>query len=254
MQYGDGLFETLRNNNGEILFFSDHFERLTAGMEALKIEVPHQFTQAFFHKQFLDLAYREGISSNSRLRLGVFRGGKGLYQPESRSAEYYLQISPMNKDIKWENKKCELGVFDEVPKNYSAISFFKSANALPYVMAAIFKDDHKFDDCILLNSFGKVADAISSNIFWIEKNQIFTAPLSDGGIAGVMAKNLVALLKQRHVSVKERSIYSNELENADEMFLTNVSWGIKPVTKFHNKDFSTSQSKEIFHLLKEILK
>jgi branched-chain amino acid aminotransferase len=160
----------------------------------------------------------------------------------------------MNKDIKWEDKKWELGVFDEVPKNYSSISFFKSANALPYVMAAIFKDDHKFDDCILLNSFGKVADAISSNIFWIEKNQIFTAPLSDGGIAGVMAKNLVALLKQRHVSVKERSIYSNELENADEMFLTNVSWGIKPVTKFHNKDFSTSQSKEIFHLLKEILK
>jgi branched-chain amino acid aminotransferase len=254
IQYGDGLFETLRNHNGEILFFQDHFDRLIEGMRALKINVPVHFTLPFFHKQFLDLAYRDGMASNARLRIGVFRSGKGIYTPESHSAEFYLQIIPLNKGFEWEDRKCELGVYSQIPKNYSSISFFKSANALPYVMAAIFKVDHNFDDCILLNSFGKIADAISSNIFWLERKRIFSVPMADGGVAGVMSKNLIAILKHHRFFVEEKSITPHDLAKADEVFLTNVIWGIKPVTRFHNTEFSTLQAKEIFNLLKEILK
>ncbi|HUM47495.1 MAG TPA: aminotransferase class IV, partial [Chitinophagales bacterium] len=184
MSYGDGLFESIRIHNGEILFFEDHIDRLFAGMKALKMEVPEYFSNFFFHKQLVDLAQKERIAGNARVRLSVFRSGGGLYHPLLQQPEYFLQVIPLQHGYEWSAEDCELGIFRDVPKDYSAISFFKSINALPYVMAAIFRQENQLGECILLNSFGKITDAVSSNIFWTAKDIFYTTPVADGGVEG----------------------------------------------------------------------
>ena len=146
INYGDGMFEGMRIHNGEILFFEDHLDRMFRAMKALKIEVPDDFTGAFFHKQIIDLAHKEQVASNARLRIGVFRRGGGLYEPQSSGAEYFIEIIPMEKGYAWNDLPCEVAVFTDIQKNFSSISFFKSLNALPYVMAAIFKKEKNMGD------------------------------------------------------------------------------------------------------------
>lgn len=253
MSFGDGLFESIRIHNGEILFFEDHIDRLFAGMKALKMEVPEYFSNFFFHKQLVDLAQKEGIAGNARVRLSVFRSGGGLYQPLLQQPAYFLQVIPLQHGYEWSAEDCELGIFRDVPKDYSAISFFKSINALPYVMAAIFRQENQLGECILLNSFGKIADAVSSNIFWTAKDIFYTTPVADGGVDGVLRKKLIHLFSQHQLSFREVSVTPEALTTADEVFVTNAGWGIKPITKFGDKIFGTAKTKEVFRMLYDSL-
>ncbi|MFI5135312.1 MAG: aminotransferase class IV [Chitinophagales bacterium] len=253
MNYGDGMLEGMRIHNGEILFFEDHLDRMFRAMKALKLEVRDDFTAAFFHKQIIDLGRASQIGNNARVRIGIFRSGGGLYEPQSNTSEFFIEIIPMEKGYEWNDSMCEVAVFPDVQKYFSSISFFKSMNALAYVMAAIFKKEKNLDDCFLLNSDGKIADAISSNLFWIEKGKIFSPTVSDGGVDGVMRKNLIRLLPQNNFSFEEKSIKPDELKSADEVFLTNVGWAIKPVTHFEGKIFQTEIAKQLFILLMESL-
>jgi len=247
--YGDGLFESIRVHHGEILFLKDHIDRMLRGMKALKMEVSGNFTETFFHKQVVDLLREEKISGNARIRIGVFRGGGGLYEPRENSAEYFIEVIPLERGYDWSGSSCSIGVFRDIHKNLSSISFFKSMNELPNVLAAIFKKENDLDDCLLLNSQGSIADAISSNIFWIEDDKIFSPPVADGGVEGVMRKNLIRLMTNQKISVSEKSISPDEIKSAGEIFLTNVGWGIKPVTRFEEKTFQTKITKEIFQQL-----
>lgn len=254
INYGDGMFETIRIHLGEILFFEDHIDRMFRAMQALKLDVPEHFSDFFFHKQIIDLAAKEKIGANARIRVGIFREGGGLYEPLKNTPEYFLEILPVKNGFEWKDDVFEAGVFTDVLKNFSPLSFFKSMNALPSVMAAIFKKEKILDDCFLMNADGKIADAISSNVFWIEKGKVFSPPVSDGGVEGVMRKNLIRILLKNNFPFEEKSVTPDKLKTADEVFLTNVGRAIQPVTKFEMASYSTSVTREIFLLLmKELL-
>ncbi|MBS1657276.1 MAG: aminotransferase class IV family protein [Bacteroidetes bacterium] len=249
VNYGDGLFEGLRIHNGEILFFEDHMSRLFRAMKALKMEVPDSLTSAFLHRQITELARANETGSNARIRIGVFRSGGGLYEPQTHASEYFIEIIPMEQGYEWNEATCKVSVFPDVQKNFSTVSFFKSMNALPYVMAAMFKSENNLGDCFLLNASGKIADAISSNVFWIENGRIFSPPVSDGGVDGVTRKNLIHILAENNFPFSERSITPYEMASADEVFLTNVGWGIKPVSQFGDRTYSTRVTRQIFQWL-----
>lgn len=253
INYGDGLIENIRIHDGEILFFHDHIDRMLRAMMALKIEVPENYTGPYFHKQIIELAHGENLNANARVRICIFRNGGGLYEPLKNNAEFFIEVQPMDHGYVWTNSPCDLGVFRDINKNFSSISFFKSMNALPYVMAAIFRKENNLGDCILLNTHGKIADAISSNLFWIEKGNIFSCPVSDGGIDGIMRRNLIHILRQNDFVVNEKSIEPEELKNADEIFLTNTGVGIKPVRQFESAIFSSKITEKIFSMLKQQL-
>ncbi|MCY7409089.1 MAG: aminotransferase class IV, partial [Chitinophagales bacterium] len=144
-----------------------------------------------------------------------------------------------------------IGIFEEVKKDSSTISYFKSMNALPYILASIYKSENNLNDCLLLNSKGMVAEATSSNIFWIKAGEIFSPPVSDGGVEGVMRKNLIMFLKENNFPFKEKSVSPAELKTADEVFLTNVGWGIKQVTEFENVFYQTKITAEIFKMIQQ---
>jgi branched-chain amino acid aminotransferase len=76
-QYGDGIFETIRISNGNILFFDDHFDRLKRGSEFLKLKLPEFFNQKFLENKIFETAEINNISLNARVKITVFRSGKG---------------------------------------------------------------------------------------------------------------------------------------------------------------------------------
>jgi branched-chain amino acid aminotransferase len=152
------------------------------------MQIPTEYSGFFFHKQLLDLGHQCGTGDNARVRITVVRQGGGLYEPLRDEPEYFIEVKALEKGFELNKASCELGVFNDVQKSYSTISAFKTLNALPYVLAAIFKRKNELGEAVLLNASGNISDAVSSNLFWIKKGLIGTPPVSEGGVAGSCRK------------------------------------------------------------------
>jgi len=244
--FGDGLFETIRILNGEILFLSDHIQRLHLGMNALQLQGSERFTPFFLHKQIIELSRINQVTANGRVRITIFRHGAGFYEPTTNETDYVLTCQPLASGYDWNESSYTVGLYTGIAKNVSAISSFKTLSSLCYVMAALHRKQMNWHDCLISNSEGRIADATSSNVFFIEGENVYSPPVRDGGVDGIMRKRMIELLKKNGIYFEEKSISANQLSLADEIFLTNVIFGIQPVTSFEGKNRLISFTKKIF--------
>ncbi len=146
-----------------------------------------------------------------------------------------------------------INVFPGAKKSCDSFSNLKSNNYLPYVMAGLFAKKNKLNDCIVLNSFDRVCDSAIANIFIIEKDKIFTPPLSEGCVAGVMRRWMLEKFHLKNYKVIEKPLSINDVLHADEVFLTNSIYHLKWVKNFKEKKYTNTISKEIYnHILQTI--
>jgi branched-chain amino acid aminotransferase len=82
--------------------------------------------------------------------------------------------------------------------------------------------EQKWNDALVLNSENRIADSAIANIYWVKDNRIFTPPLSEAPIQGVMRRFLLEQLP-----IHEHPLTIETLEQADEVFLTNAVRGIQ---------------------------
>lgn len=253
LRYGDGLFETMQLRNGEILFFQDHLARLFDGMDAIGLEKKSDFTStsAYFYKVIYDLLIANKIQANVIIRLQLFRKADGFYEPSGDEYEFFIELLQVPEgSFTWTGKGITAGIYQEWKKGIHPAMNFKTTSSLLYVMAARWKRDMQLGDVIILNEKGNVCDAASSNIFFIRKGKVVTPSLNEGGINGVVRKNLIQLINLRQLtnitgSVEERTVTEDELLQSDEIFITNISRGIRPVEKIGEKSFSSRLTEEI---------
>ena len=126
------------------------------------------------------------------------------------------------------------------------LSGLKSNNKAIQVMGSIFAKENGYDNCLVLNTNKNVIEALNGNLFLVKDNHIKTPPLSDGCLRGVMRKQVLELLlKDVNLNVEEASISPFELQKADELFITNVIKGIKPVTQYRKKTFNMEFSADL---------
>ena len=125
----------------------------------------------------------------------------------------------------------------------------KSANAQLFVLAALHAQKSNLDDALIINANNELCEAVSSNVFIIKDDKIYTPPLSSGCLPGIMRMVLINILKQKGITVSEKPISPSDLILSDEIFLTNSIDGIKWVGGHKSKRFYKKYS-EI--LMKEL--
>jgi branched-chain amino acid aminotransferase len=252
LRYGDGLFETLKMHKGVIQLRDYHFERLFSGMKMLQFQLPEYFTAAYLENKILELYKKNQHNSFTRVRLMVFRGNGGLYNPENHFPNYIIQTWSIEHTEELNSNGLIIDVYPDAKKSCDKFANLKSNNYLPYIMAALHAKKIKVNDCILLNNYDRVCDTTIANIFIIKDDIIYTPPLSDGCVAGVMRRWIIEKL---HAGFKiiEKEISMDELENADEVFLTNSIKGIRWVKQFRNKEYKNRLVKQIFVSVKQQL-
>ena len=113
-------------------------------------------------------------------------------------------------------------------------------------MASIYAKEQCYDDCLLINSEHNMIEAISGNIFIVKDGLIYTPPLFDGCLNGIMRK---IICQEMSDLVKEKSISFSDLLNADELFITNVISGVKWVHKINQKTYTNHMSHNIIDLI-----
>ena len=248
-RYGDALFETMKLVNGKILLAQYHFERLFAGLRSIKINIPKFFTPEKITSEIIQLCKRNKCEHPARIRLTVFRSDGDLFE-SGNSLQYLIECSSLNDSANMLNENgLMIDIFPDARKSCDKFSNLKSANYLPYVMAVLYAKENKLNDCLLLNVHEHICDASIANVFWIKNEIIYTPPLSEGCVAGVMRRYLIEKLK----TVREKACEINELENADEVFLTNAIKGIRWVGQLRNKKYNNKRVKEIYKKIFETI-
>ena len=253
LRYGDGLFETMKMVKGTIINKNFHFERLFNGLSLLQFEIPKAFNAPFLEKKIQEIAARNKHHNVTRIRLMVFRGNGGIFDPENLLPNYIIETSSLPYQNQLNKKGLVVDVFPDAGKSCDLFSNLKSNNYLPYVMAGLFAKKNKLNDSIVLNSFERICDSAIANIFIVDDNNIYTPPLSEGCVAGIMRRWMLEKFELKNYHVIEKKLSVHDVFNADEFFLTNSIYHVRWVKKFRDKNYSNKKIKEIYsHILQTI--
>ena len=129
-------------------------------------------------------------------------------------------------------------IFSDMKKPITILSPYKTANSILFVMTGIYKKELNLDDCLIMNERGQLIESISSNIFVVKNDCLFTPPIEQGCVAGVMRKNILKIAKQMGIPTETNiAITEKNLPAADEVFLTNAIHGIQWVVGFRQRRF-----------------
>ena len=245
-KFGDGVFETIRIVNGRALFLEHHINRLITGAKAMKIDVSQNLNVSYFTKIINELSHLNKIKQGGRVRLTLFRSGEGAYKPTTNDGSFVIEMIPIdNNYFKLNTEGLIIDIYNIMKKSLDQFSRFKTLNSLLYVQASIYAHENKLDDSLILNGDSNIIESSRSNIFIVSNGVLYTPPLEDGCVGGIMRMNIINIAINKNIKVYECSLRPQNLLIADEVFLTNTIKGIEWVRGFQNKRYYHDLSKKI---------
>ena len=244
-RYGYGLFETMQVQDGVIRLKQYHWERLFAGLKQLYLDIPALMSPEWLEEQVIGTVKKNKLEKLCRIRLQMFAGEGGLYGRDSSQPGFIIECFPLETSALQLNENgLVTGIATGLNKGIDSLSNLKSCNALIYAMAARQAKENKWNDALICNITGNIIESTIANIFWIQNEVVYTPPLSDGCVAGVMRRHII-----ERIPVKEKSLSAHELLQADEVFLTNSIKMVRWVSSMDNKQYENNQIKKICNFI-----
>lgn len=251
LQYGDGIFETIRIHKYQLLWFSLHFKRLMKGFSMLGFDVSSDWQENNLKTHIEALILKNKIEYG-RVKLLVYRTGKGLYGSESNDVACIISMEPIDQKRYSLNKTTyKIDFFDAVHIGYSELNAIKKTSAIPYVLCQNFAIKNKLSDAILLNNKDEIVECSSSNIFIRIGKNIYTPPISAGCLDGIMRNIIIDICRKNKISIEETILTKQDIMEANEIFTTNVVKGITSVTHIQHREYEKTTAVKLIILLNE---
>ena len=235
LAYGDGLFETIACVNGRLQYFSQHMQRLQKGCERLLLPI-------ITEQQWLDDIRQLAIGEQPmviKLMLTRGSGGRGYNMPPAIQTTRIVSLHPWpdySPQLKTQGGR--LVVCKTPISTNPALGGLKHLNRLDNVLARAEWDDADIIDGLMLDAQGHVVEGTMSNIFAVDNNGIYTPPISQAGVEGVMRQQVILLAKKLAYSCEQVPLSIIHLMNMDEVFITNSLLGICPIRQLADTQFS----------------
>lgn len=223
--YGDGLFETLTVADGEPQHWPRHLARLTVSCQRLKIEAPDG--------DELLVGIRTLCAGKTRAVAKIIvtrgRGGRG-YNPINTTASTILQCLPWPKlPIENSEKGVIARICDLRLASQPLLAGMKHLNRLENVLARAEWSDSSIAEGILRDNQGHFIEGTMSNFFVVKNSQIFTDPLQQCGVAGIMRELIIEAAEELGFACTIQPINEQQIKDADELFISNSLIGIWPI-------------------------
>lgn len=243
--YGESLFTTTRVKKGEMLFESEHLERLWSGIEN------------YFLNRALESEEKESMKKGvedflQKLPLDELRLRLTVYAPEREGlSKASFSFEELKLDFKLSDLKKS---FDEelslksFPSPFSSdYPNMKMGSYMPLLYLQMRARREGSDDALLLDREGNVVEASTSNIFFYKGEKLFT-PIGRV-LEGVIKRKIESVY-----DVERMNIHIDSLSQFDGAFLTNSSWILRPVQSIDQIKFKSLNQQFVRDMLKDILK
>ncbi len=228
---GWGVFSTLRVKDGALFAWERHWARMMRDARLLSVTMPPDAGE--IERSLLGLIAANG-RANCTLRLVVVRNGGSMWAgalPDGRVSD----VIALTADSKDWGDSVRLTV---QPNGRFAAGEFAAAKILSWGANLVWAERAQrqgFDEVVLLNEHGRVAECTSANIFAVSGNDVFTPPVSDGCLPGITREVLLQELQVPGVRILERSLTVADLEAADEVCITSTTRDLLPVRELAGK-------------------
>ena len=227
-RYGDGCFETMKVIGGKLQLPQLHMDRLFRTMALLQFEPPSYMNAEYLQQRIEELAARNQHQALARIRLTIFRGDGGLYDPASLRPHLLIQSWPLPpENLRLNENGLVLNLFRKGHKACDTYANLKSNNYLLYAMAALEAKQQHCNDMLVLNQHGRLADSTIANLWLVENDILITPPLEEGPVDGTMRRWILEQAASKGFYAKEEPVTAERLASAREVFLTNAIYGLK---------------------------
>lgn len=230
LHYGDGLFETIAVQGGQLLCMADHLERLLVSCQQLKLP----FTQDRQLRAEAESLARDVGRAVIKIIITRGSGGRGYAPPVNPQPTRIVACYP------WPEFPAEtiddgiaVRVCDTRYGHQPLLAGMKHLNRLEQVMARAEWDDPAIAEGVVLDIDDNVIEGTMSNIFYASNGKLFTPDLKQCGIKGIIRQKIVDLAED--VAIKQISL--PELLDADEVFVCNSIIGLWPVTRINDRKY-----------------
>ena len=244
---GDGVFDTMLYQNNELTYYNDHYKRLKTAAKLLSFNF--NLTNEQLKNIITNLIKKNNFQNKQiAIRTNITRGvsKRGLDFDKSHKVGIYIKLNLIPKSLFM--KSIKLGIANIRRNSTSPISQNKTLNYLDNVIEKNRAAKNGYEDAIFLNINEIVSCTTTSNIFYVQKNKIYTPPLKDGVLNGVMREQF---LKKKIATTQTTSL--NNLLKSDYIFLTNSVFGIRPVETISGSRKTFEGSKKFYTKLIDIL-
>lgn len=239
LHYASCVFEGERVYNGRIFKLNDHTKRLFRSAEILDFKIPYTVEQ-------IDAACREVVEKN-KIENGYVRPvawrGSEMMAISAQKNTTHVAIAAWPWPSYFSNEAKERGLKLTVskwarPAPNTAPTESKAAGL--YMICTMSKhaaEREGFEDAMMLDYRGYIAEATGANIFLVQEGAIHT-PTPDCFLNGITRQTVMELAKRHGIQVTERHIKPEELAKTQEVFLTGSAAEVTPVGQIDNYKFT----------------
>lgn len=254
--YGDGVFEGIRVYQGLIFKLKEHIQRLFESAHTLMLNIP-------LSRQELIGAIIKTLKVNNLkdayIRLCVTRG-EGDLGLDPRKCKGNASIVIITDKIalypeSLYKKGIEIITVPTIRNLPEALNpQIKSMNYLNNILAKIEAINCGFDEAIMLDNMGYVAECTGDNIFIVKDNHLYTPPQCMGTLRGITRDTVLDIASRNKIATHEHVLTRHELYISDECFLTGTAAEIIPVVKVDGRRIGEAKPGKITLKLTKLFK
>ncbi len=232
LAYGDGVFRTLAVRGGQPRQWRRHFDKLDSDCAALRIACPDAATL------LADLAQLTGSGPDFAAKIIITRGSgaRGYAPPSSPQPTRIVSASALPqypqdyaaRGVRLRLCALRLGF-------QPALAGIKHLNRLENVLARQEWDDADFAEGLLRDMEGNAICGTMSNLFTVERGELFTPDLTRCGVAGITRDRVIEAAAQHAIACSTENITYERVVQSDEVWLTNSLVGIWQVRELGDR-------------------
>jgi branched-chain amino acid aminotransferase len=258
MHYGTGVFEGIRGSWNEkkqqvyIFRLKEHYERLMNGCKALKIDLPYSVDDLC--KLTVELVKKSGYKESQYIRPLAYKSTEAIgVRLHNLKNDFLMYNLPWTRCL--DTDKCKVGVSSwRRPGNNFAIPSAKVTGQ--YINSAFTKTEaveNGFDEAIVLNEWGRVAEGSGENLFLVIDGKLITPSASESILIGITRNSIIEIAqKEMKLEVIERPIERGELYTCDEAFFTGTAANVAPIAEIDHRKVGNGEIGSISAKLNEI--
>jgi len=231
--YGLGFFETFRTYDGHVPFFEDHYNRLSEALRHFHIEMP--YTIVDFEEVIKTLNRKAEGDGYFRLNVSAGVHDIGLQPTIYNEPTIIVFRKPLIERPRGKEKEA---IWLKTSRNTAeGMMRFKSHHYGNNVLARFEVPNLADYEGFFLTETDFIAEGITSNIFWVKDDILYTPSLETGILGGITRKQVIHMAKNLGFIVKEGMYKAAELEQATECFVTNAVQELVPIYKIGDNMF-----------------
>jgi len=257
LHYGDGVFEGIRcyhcsDGSSAVFRLQEHVERLFNSAKILQLEIPFTFEE-------VGSAIMETLKANG-LRKGYIRplvftgeGGKGI-NPDNAPVHLMIAVWPWGAYLGDEGLTKGIRVkTSSFMRHHVNVMMTKSKACGNYVNSVLAKREalgDGYDEALMLDTDGFVAEATGENLFLVRNSVLFTPP-GDSILPGITRDAVITLSRDMGYEVREERISRDALYTADEAFFTGTAAEVTPIRELDRRTIGQGEAGPVTKLLQQ---